>query len=756
MAALMAAPVGYDVSGELYSTRNLTSEILSKSEHGVASVTNINGRGIVVVNAIVKRPRKHSKPMYDYANILGYVEGEIRDGYFKPNLKESEALRMMRMHVDMSEGNRTYLTFGPVEDVAALCVMPMYEKSVANGFSLPDNDTADAFECVKKVARHCSYKSVESCLESHLGRVPRSPDYSKFNGGRMELQVWVLDKEDFIYHNCPLPPAPPSEDLGPTFPENFLSFLEQMNHVAVGFQKVVSWKKTAARKFSSELNYERFCGMARHQAMWYIWMGDLDRANVMVNALQGLQEDRKKGGPLNLDNLVISIIFDLTYWNLITLGMHEGGTQADPRRTPKERCDACSCPASKPRTGSAFNLLTCVDKHGNGEFGTSEMRMDLAKLIFAVNQFGINSQIRSAANLCFEKPFAAFLCHAFESMFWRIKPTNPMADATIKDVVAGFFEAIDIKSPGELNVGELAESCRAVFRCALLKNCGSKLGLADVKKLCDLFQTKFQKVVKEFNKLITEESSTKPDATSSAKKISFDLYSNNVVPRLALDCKNIWRFLSHSKKRKILTVESNLLHQSCCDAVVESQASQKPTSKARAACGDVSCACTCKDIEKLQEHLISVLSSEDNPVPFFACHDNGDVVMSEKLCSGQDEDYYNGMPAFDLEHVFGTIQAIPDKSFAVCPRLAALCKAACHEIYTNLFKHLISKLQELEKPNPRFQQHTCQTCGQAESELGEFKRCGGCKSVYYCGRKCQAQDWKAGHKKTCQTTARES
>ncbi|XP_078368594.1 uncharacterized protein LOC144652468 [Oculina patagonica] len=764
MAALMAVPVGYE-SGELYSSRHLTSEILSKSVHGVASVSNVNGRGIIVVNAIVRRPRRHSKPMYDYANILGYVGGEIRDGYFKPNLKESEALRMMQMHVDMSGGNRTLLTFAPVEDVAALCVIPMHEKSVAKGFSMPDNDTADAFECLKKVAKHCSYQSLESFFDSNLGQVPRNPDLSKFDDGRLELQVWTLDKEDLMYHNCPLPPGPPLENLGIPggLGGSFLNFLEQTSQMVVG--QAASWRKTVATKFSSEQNYERFCGMAKHQAMWYIWMGDLDRANVMINALQGLQEDQKKGGPLNQKNIVVSIILDLTLCNLISAGLYEGSTTADFRLTARERCDACSSPVSRQGTAMGFNVLTCVDKDGNGEFGTSEMRMDLAKLLFAVNQFGIDSQVKAAANICFEKPFATFLSHAFENLYWQIKPTNPMADATTKDVVAGFRRALEGKSPGELIVGELAESCKTILRDALLKNCASKLGSDDVEKLCDLFQSKFKKVVKEYNKLMKEKSSRKPDATSSAKKIAYDLISNNVMPHLARDYRNTWRFLSSAKKRRLLTAESKLVHQSCREAFEEGQVTQTPKPKGRAhaanyyylpeACGNVSCAC--KNAEKLQKHLIKVLSSEDNPVPFYACHENGNIVLNEKLCSGDDGDYYNGMPAFDLDQIFSTIEEIPVKSFAVCPRLGALCKSACHAIYQKFITHLVRGFEELEKnPNPRFQQHTCQSCGQPESELGEFKRCGGCKRAYYCGRKCQAQDWKAGHKQKCKTTARES
>jgi len=115
------------------------------------------------------------------------------------------------------------------------------------------------------------------------------------------------------------------------------------------------------------------------------------------------------------------------------------------------------------------------------------------------------------------------------------------------------------------------------------------------------------------------------------------------------------------------------------------------------------------------------------------------------------------MPAFDIKHVSSTIEGLHEGSFADCPRLGKLCKISCHIIYKKLITHLIREFEELDKkPNPRFQRHACQSCGQAESELGEFKRCGGCKSVYYCGRKCQVQDWKAGHKQKCKTTEEES
>lgn len=49
----------------------------------------------MVVNVIVRRLRRYLKFIYDYVNILGYIGGEIRDGYFKVNFKESEVFCMI-------------------------------------------------------------------------------------------------------------------------------------------------------------------------------------------------------------------------------------------------------------------------------------------------------------------------------------------------------------------------------------------------------------------------------------------------------------------------------------------------------------------------------------------------------------------------------------------------------------------------------------------------------------------------------------
>ena len=41
----------------------------------------------------------------------------------------------------------------------------------------------------------------------------------------------------------------------------------------------------------------------------------------------------------------------------------------------------------------------------------------------------------------------------------------------------------------------------------------------------------------------------------------------------------------------------------------------------------------------------------------------------------------------------------------------------------------------------------CDACG--KESITKLQGCGGCKSVYYCDKKCQQRHWNAGHKKEC-------
>eukprot|EP01096_Ripella_sp_DP13-Kostka_P006960 TRINITY_DN2516_c0_g1_i1.p1 TRINITY_DN2516_c0_g1~~TRINITY_DN2516_c0_g1_i1.p1 ORF type:complete len:179 (+),score=59.51 TRINITY_DN2516_c0_g1_i1:172-708(+) len=43
----------------------------------------------------------------------------------------------------------------------------------------------------------------------------------------------------------------------------------------------------------------------------------------------------------------------------------------------------------------------------------------------------------------------------------------------------------------------------------------------------------------------------------------------------------------------------------------------------------------------------------------------------------------------------------------------------------------------------------CATCFNPEQTAGQYKACGSCKQVYYCGRDCQVKDWREAHKHLC-------
>ena len=794
---MASLPEGYDLGH--YQSPNFTTETLFKYKYGVACVSNVDGRGNVSIYSMMRRQGKRPKPIFDYANILGYVGGEIRDGFCNANLKEGEALRFMQTHIELSRGRTIRMVFVPVEEVSALFVLPLHKKALERGMGFPDANTANAFEYFKQVAQYCPYRTVEEFFDAKLAHAPRKPDRAKFNNYRSELESWWLEKSELLYHDCPLPTQPPTlnlSNLGSMMgvgPENFMSgLLEQASQWSKNYEDSESWKKTALSKFTNVLNYERFGGMAKQQALWYIWMGDLERAKIMVDAWKGLEEDRAKGRVLDKNNVVVEVVLDSTLGNLSSRGMCVGQSTIDARLTPKEQCDTCLSPVSSTKKRQGLNVLTCVDKDANGEFGCKGVRQNVAKLLFAVSKFGVNREFELSAIHCFKEALHTFLEHSFTVLFWRIKPTNPMTAATEKEALPHFIKLLRVKE--KLDVPEWVNSCTTVLGEALTKHCSSKLGEKDVKKLCVLFRSKMNKILVEFKKLAKEEASSEPSEALTEVDATMDLFRKTVAPSMAQQFKHKWRLFSTTKRKKVLTADAQCLIQVCsetfsqmevirahshneaieadqevvnklctsasfeqegcesstpCSPTSASDEPEKMEHKVPEQCADDYCGC--KDKHKLWQHLVGVLSSKNNPIPFYKCLINGDVVLQEEFVQDQEGNFFDDMIDVNEEFVRGAIFPMEDEVFSdSCPRLALLCKLACHRLFPMLLENVIRKFGEIEKKdNIRFECQPCQGCGTLETQPGDFKRCGACKSVFYCGRKCQAQDWKTGHKKKC-------
>ena len=813
---MASLPDGYELG--YYPSPSFTKELLYKYKYGVACVSNVDGRGNMSIYSVMRRQGKRPKPIFDYANILGYVGGEIRDGFCNANLKEGEAVRLMQTHVDLSQGRTIRMVYCPVEEVSALFVLPLHKKSLDKGLGFPDSNTVSAFEYFKQVAKYCPYQTVEEYFDDKLGKEPRNIDRAKFSTYRAELESWWLEKSELLYHDCPLPSQPPILNLSSLGSmmgaENFMSgFLEQASQWSRNYEDSESWKKTAVKKFSSTLNYERFSGMAKQQALWYTWMGDLERAKVMVDAWQGLEKGKAKGSLLDQTNVVVEHVLDSTLGNLSSRGMCQGQSIIDARLTPKDQCDTCLSPVSPAKKHQGLNVLTCVDKDANGEFGCKAVRQNVAKLLFAVFKFGIKKDFEFSAVHCFKEALHTFLEHSFTVLFWRIKPTNPMTAATEKEAIPRFIELLRTKE--KLDVTEWVNSCTAVLGDALLNHCKPKLGEGDVKKLCDLFRSKMNKILVEFKKLVKEEATTEPADKLTEEDASMDLFRKTVAPSMAQQFKFKWRLFSDTKRKKLLTVDAQCLVQACNETFQqmevidnsceeESKAGQvvnkskgeelctppsidkdsqggdyckesglDQSSDSTVASGEleqedeienkvpykcVDESCPCKDSHKLWQHLVGVLSSKKNLIPFYKCLVSGDLMLKEEFVQDQEGDFFDRM--IDLnEQLFvrGATLPMEDEEFSDhCLRLSLLCMIACHRLFPMLMENVVKKFGEIErKDNIRFECQPCEGCGTLESQLGDFKRCGGCRSVFYCGRKCQAHDWKAGHKKKCKESTKD-
>lgn len=812
---MASLPDGYE-SG-YYSSSEFTNETLFKYKYGVACVSNVDGRGNVSIYAMIRRQRKNSKPIFDYANILIYSGGEIRDGFCNANLKEGEALRFMQTHIELSRGRTIRMISVPVEEVSAMFVLPLQKKAMERGLGFPDPNTASAFEYFKQVAKNCPYQTVEEFFDAKLGKGPRKPDRTKFSGHRGELEAWWLERSELLYHDCPLPPCLPTLNminLAAMEEASFMSgLMQQASHWRRNQEEIESWKKVVVQKFTNPLNYERFSGMAKVQALWYIWMGDPGRAVVMVEAWQGFERDKTAGKVLDEDNVVVEVILDSTVSNLSGRGMCIGQSTIDARLTPKSQCDTCLSPISgKKRQG--LNVLTCLDKEANGEFGHKGVRVNVAKLLYAVHKFGINKDFETSASHCFKEALHTFLEHSFTVLYWRIKPTNPMTTATETEAVPRFIELLNVNK--KLDVHEWVNSCTTVLGEALVKHCSGKLGQGDVKKLCELFRSKMNKILTEFKKLLKDERKTVPSEELTEKDVSMDLLRKTVAPSMAQQFKCKWRLLSNAKRKKMLTTDKKCLFEACSETFKQTEISNEnngeentseqemtndkesevtttpscieecfesqevinckenkssiPVSQTElskesdnyveietnfpAKCSGDSCPCT--DSHKFWQYLVGILSSDKNPIPFYKCLPNGDVMWKGDLSQDQEGNFFDDIIALNEEFISGTIMLIEDEIFSDCLRLSLLCKMVCHRLVPMLLMSIIHEFTELEKKdNIRFECQPCQGCGQLESQPGDFKRCGGCKSVYYCGRKCQAQDWKASHKQKCQTASKD-
>ena len=113
---------------------------------------------------------------------------------------------------------------------------------------------------------------------------------------------------------------------------------------------------------------------------------------------------------------------------------------------------------------------------------------------------------------------------------------------------------------------------------------------------------------------------------------------------------------------------------------------------------------------------------------------DGDAFMycAATLCELQEQQYGqddNGMPDFNIP------------GYSSLPKAMALYRVSSK---TDEFsKGVLKQLETIMKK-------ACGNCGVDANDIhGKLKACGRCNCVWYCGKECQTEHWKAGHKIDC-------
>lgn len=136
----------------------------------------------------------------------------------------------------------------------------------------------------------------------------------------------------------------------------------------------------------------------------------------------------------------------------------------------------------------------------------------------------------------------------------------------------------------------------------------------------------------------------------------------------------------------------------------------------------------------------------------FACEEP-DVVITR--CDGGDLEIAHLRAAKEFIKDMGMKHGLPNKiqDYAIKKQVAdSINPAAFKKYFEELRRREVDLMNEYfigaELPDA-VEGKFCHKCGTAEEEGKEkLLCCGGCKSVYYCNKKCQKQGWKV-HKPDC-------
>lgn len=730
---------------------------LSKSKHGLAYVSNVDGRGIFSVCGIFKRGEKASTLIYDLVNILCYVGGEIRDGFFVEKLREHELVPMLERNFSMAAGKAIFQP-APIEEAAKLLVLPCYEKAKAGGVVdlFVNREVKRSFEFFERVSQFCAYSDEEDFILAKGGSQIKKP-FVYFDLQRPEFNAWWMEKSELEQLECSLPPVPMK------FPEpgklllDGDSMIDFMSAASNERSKISTWKKKTLEKLSTAVNFDRLCGMSRHQALWYTWKGDLKMGITMLDSAKKIRDDQNAGRMLNSKVPVVDLFVTLTQIKLEKMGQCEGQSNEVYWQLSKG-CVRETCPTTKDVDYDECFLGTCtclyVDKKEKVNFGTENTRKSLIAALAVVRNVKSKEEFKTCIKYNLKGSLEVFLEHSFASLYWKNQPTLPMTEALIEEAVIEFVNAIDCDN---FDPYDWAENCATILEEMMARYCCTKLSGKDISGVGQLFKEAFKtQVVQKIQKIeeLPQYSSFCDDKVS-LHQLSSVMAARAIAPSVASHFLFTWKTMTPTeKKKKALAISFNDL-LAATKKVYDSYSRKgvalciKEDPSSSEACPKKEC--TCEDLAKFQDHVIDLLSSKHNPVSFLSCSPEGTVILSEDLIMDSSGQLINDIIVSCDMYMYEKIMDSDNlKEFSNCPRLACLCQFACCEMYTMLKVKLVMYFKEISwKESAEFETRCCAFCKQMVTEGVTLKKCSACKAVVYCSCQCQKKDWKAGHKQIC-------
>lgn len=729
---------------------------LSKYKHGVAYVSNVDGRGIFSVYGIFKRGQK---PSYDLVNILCYVAGEIRDGFLVERLTENELVPILESTFRLAVGKAVFQPVA-IEEAAKLLVIPCYEKAKARGielFSNCEDEVQRSFEFYERVSRFCPYSSEEEFVMAKGGSEVKKT-FSHLDLRRREFDAWWLEKSELEHLGCPLPVPPVN------YPESgqllsgggMIDFMSEVNNQR---SKISAWKKTTLEKFSIPVNFERLVGISRHQALWYTWKGDLKMGVTMLESAKKIRDDQSSERTMNARIPVVELFLNLTQIKLARMGECEGQfNKVDWQVSKGPQCKICHAPAKKKTSDASPGtwILTCVEKDGRGKIGTDVTRKTLVTALAIVKQIKDLSKFQTAVQYSLKDSLEIFLEHSFVNLYWKKKPTTPMTEALVDEAVILFVKAIDSENFDPYGWGE---SCRIILQELMSKHCNEKLSEGTISDVGQLFKRAFESQIIQNIYKIQEvpQYASLHDDTTSLHQLNSVMTAMSVAPSIANQFLFKWQGKTDKEKKKALSGSFNDLlaatkkvYRSYLRNDLPPCLSQNSDSS-QSVCNKKECAC--QDLAKFQDYVVDLLSSGRNPVSFLSCSSEGNVTLTAALFMDNSGELISDMILCHDMYIYEEIMDVDNhEEFAKCPHLAQLCKFACGEIYTMLKVRMVADFKEtIWRKNASLEMRHCFCCGQMASEDVNLLKCGACKAVVYCTLECQKKDWKAGHKQKCHT-----